>query len=129
MSLITALRDYRPYLARSRTTIIAAMNMPQLGSELDRDECLRLLSTTTVGRLIYTSRALPAVEPVRFILDEQSLVFRSTYAEKIEWPGESPVVAFQADQLDHGDRPGADPRRNRGRALLPHPVAGAGPHG
>lgn len=74
------------------------MDTSQLGPALDRAECLRL--STTVGRLIYTSGALPAVEPVRFVLEEQTVVFRSTYAETIEWQGESPVVAFQADQLD-----------------------------
>jgi hypothetical protein len=69
-------------------------------SELGRDECLRLSSTVTVGRLIYTVSALPAVEPVRSVLDGQTVVFRATYTEKIAGQGEHSVVAFEADQLD-----------------------------
>ncbi|MDQ2790906.1 MAG: pyridoxamine 5'-phosphate oxidase family protein [Actinomycetota bacterium] len=29
---------------------------------LDRDECLRLLRTVTVGRIVYTEGALPAIQ-------------------------------------------------------------------
>lgn len=37
--------------------------------EPDRQECLRLLPTVPVGRIVYTWQALPAVLPVNFCLD------------------------------------------------------------
>ena len=40
---------------------------------LGRAECLTLLSTATVGRVVFTDRALPAVRPVRFSLHEDQL--------------------------------------------------------
>jgi nitroimidazol reductase NimA-like FMN-containing flavoprotein (pyridoxamine 5'-phosphate oxidase superfamily) len=36
---------------------------------LDRDECLRLLATATLGRIGLTSQSLPTVLPVNFILE------------------------------------------------------------
>lgn len=76
------------------------MTTTELGRKLDRDVCLRLLATVQVGRLIYTAGALPAVEPVRFVVDGETVVFRATYADKITSLGEDPVVAFQADEFD-----------------------------
>lgn len=35
---------------------------------LDRSECLALLATARVGRVVFTDRALPAVRPARFTL-------------------------------------------------------------
>jgi hypothetical protein len=36
--------------------------------QLSRDECLRLMASVPVGRVIYTRRAMPAVELVNFAL-------------------------------------------------------------
>jgi Pyridoxamine 5'-phosphate oxidase len=44
---------------------------------LDEAECLRLISAGGVGRLAYSSRAGLAVLPVRYQLDEGSIVFRT----------------------------------------------------
>ena len=38
-------------------------------TQLPRDECLKLMASVPVGRVIYTRRALPAVELVNFVLD------------------------------------------------------------
>lgn len=70
------------------------------GTDLDHAECLRLLSSTTIGRLVHTRDALPVVEPVRFVLDGDTAVFRSAYARLMASQGADPVVAFQADDLD-----------------------------
>jgi nitroimidazol reductase NimA-like FMN-containing flavoprotein (pyridoxamine 5'-phosphate oxidase superfamily) len=45
---------------------------------LDEAECLRLISAGGVGRLAYSSRDGLAVLPVRYQLDEGSIVFRTT---------------------------------------------------
>ncbi len=44
---------------------------------LDEAECLRLISADGVGRLAYSGRAGLAVLPVRYQLDEGSIVFRT----------------------------------------------------
>ena len=46
-------------------------------SELSRDECLRLLASVPVGRVIYTRRAMPAVQLVNFALDHGDIVIRT----------------------------------------------------
>ena len=35
-------------------------------TQLPRDECLKLMASVPVGRVIYTRRALPAVDLVNF---------------------------------------------------------------
>ena len=37
--------------------------------QLTSDDCLRLLATVPIGRIIYTRQALPAVELVNFALE------------------------------------------------------------
>jgi hypothetical protein len=62
-------------------------------------ECLAHLRTATIGRLVYTDRALPAIRPVRFVLDDEDVLVRTGLTGEIStMPGE--VVAFEADQLD-----------------------------
>lgn len=39
----------------------------------DRAECLSLLRTVPVGRIVFTECALPAIQPVNFTLDGASL--------------------------------------------------------
>jgi len=68
--------------------------------ELSRAECLRLLATVAIGRISYTRRALPAVEPVNFALDDGAIVIRTDAGGKLSAAAHRAVVAFQADQLD-----------------------------
>lgn len=72
--------------------------------ELTREDCLTLVASTSLGRLIYTEGALPAVQPVRYLLDGETIVFRTADATRIlghhDGPGEGTVVAFEVDDLD-----------------------------
>jgi len=63
-------------------------------------ECLRLMASVPVGRIVYTVRAMPAVEPVNFVLDNGQVVFRTEPGSKLAAAVSHSVVAFQADQLD-----------------------------
>jgi nitroimidazol reductase NimA-like FMN-containing flavoprotein (pyridoxamine 5'-phosphate oxidase superfamily) len=72
---------------------------PEL-KRLGRDECLRLLGSVPVGRVIYTRQALPAVELVNFALDSGNIVFRTGAGEKLGAAMLGQVVAFEADSLD-----------------------------
>jgi nitroimidazol reductase NimA-like FMN-containing flavoprotein (pyridoxamine 5'-phosphate oxidase superfamily) len=67
---------------------------------LPRDECLALMASVPVGRIIYTRRALPAVELVNFALDEGDIVIRTDRSGKLAAATRGAVVAFEADQLD-----------------------------
>ncbi|MFD3732062.1 pyridoxamine 5'-phosphate oxidase family protein [Streptomyces sp. NPDC058632] len=69
--------------------------------ELGRQECLRLMGTVPVGRIVYTRRALPAVLPVNFGLDEDgSVLLRTAVASELVRAIDGAVVAFEADDVD-----------------------------
>ena len=73
---------------------------------MPRDECLRLLATTGIGRIIYTRHALPTVELVKpFTLESGDIVAR-TVLESLGAAVRDSVVAFEADQVDLHDRSG-----------------------
>jgi uncharacterized protein len=67
---------------------------------LSRDECLTLMASVPVGRIIYTRRALPAVELVNFALDHGDIVIRTDSGGKLAAAARGAVVAFETDQVD-----------------------------
>jgi nitroimidazol reductase NimA-like FMN-containing flavoprotein (pyridoxamine 5'-phosphate oxidase superfamily) len=73
---------------------------------LSRGECLRLLASAPVGRIIYTRRALPAVELVNFALDHGDIVIRTDRSGKLAAATRGAVVAFEADELDQASQSG-----------------------
>jgi uncharacterized protein len=74
--------------------------------ELSRDDCLRLIATTAVGRIIYTRQAMPAVELVNFAVHGGGIVIRTSHSGKLAAAILGAVVAFEVDQLDPGDQTG-----------------------
>ena len=74
--------------------------------DLARDECLRLLATAVVGRLVVTDGALPAAHPVAFLLDDEEVVFRTASGSKLAAAARHKVVAFEADEIDLDSRSG-----------------------
>lgn len=64
---------------------------------LDRNECLRLLAGETIGRVVFTTAAMPAAQPVAFVIDHDEIVFRASGALGAARKG---VVAFAADSID-----------------------------
>ncbi|TCC30724.1 pyridoxamine 5'-phosphate oxidase family protein [Kribbella speibonae] len=67
---------------------------------LSRPECLRLLGSVPVGRLIYTTGGLPAVRLVNFVSDAEAVVFSSGPGDKLRAAERADVVAFEADDVD-----------------------------
>lgn len=67
---------------------------------LDRRQCLALLQTVQVGRLVFTEGALPAVQPVNFRMHGGDVVIRVAGGEKLAAASSGAVVAFEADELD-----------------------------
>lgn len=73
---------------------------------LERDECLRLLSTVTIGRVAFTVDALPALQPVTFALDDGHVVIRSLHGSKLVAGIRDAIVAFEADDYDDATHTG-----------------------
>ncbi|MFJ1967116.1 pyridoxamine 5'-phosphate oxidase family protein [Streptomyces sp. NPDC087903] len=70
--------------------------------ELDRQECVRLLGTVPVGRIVHTRHALPAVLPVQFCLDgDGAILLRTSATSELVGAIDGTVVAFEADAAAH----------------------------
>ncbi|MFI7065739.1 pyridoxamine 5'-phosphate oxidase family protein [Kribbella sp. NPDC050124] len=67
---------------------------------LDPAECLRLLQSMPVGRLVFTQRGLPAIRLVNFSVDGDTIVFASDDGEKFRAAVRGDVVAFEVDDVD-----------------------------
>jgi len=68
--------------------------------QLSRDECLQLMASVSMGRIIYTRQALPAVELVNFALDHGDIVIKTDGDGKLAAATRHTIVAFEADCLD-----------------------------
>ncbi|MFE3630182.1 pyridoxamine 5'-phosphate oxidase family protein [Streptomyces goshikiensis] len=73
--------------------------------DLDRSEALRLLSTVSLGRIVFTRHALPAVRPVNHLVVGEDVIVRIHEDEALgslvapcDVPGV--VVAYEADVID-----------------------------
>lgn len=75
---------------------------------LSRDECLSMLATQVLGRVAVADfNAAPLVVPVNYLLDGESVVFRTDYGTKFRLAvlSEAPV-SFEIDGVDPGRRSG-----------------------
>jgi hypothetical protein len=66
---------------------------------LDRAQCLALLRTASLGRVVFTHRAMPAVRPVRFTLVGDAVVFAVPEGSPLYAGARDAVVAFEADDF------------------------------
>jgi uncharacterized protein len=86
---------------------VARMNSDDSAlKQLTRDECLRLMASVPVGRIIYTRQALPAVELVNFALDWGDVIIRTDHSGKLAAATRGAVVAFETDCVDPASRAG-----------------------
>jgi len=74
--------------------------------QLSKDECLQLMATVPIGRIIFTRQALPAVELVNFALDDGDIVIRTDRGGKLAAATREAVVAFEADCVDAASQSG-----------------------
>lgn len=98
---------------------------------LSPEECLRMLASARIGRVVFTDRALPAVQPVIYCLDGTDIVLRTAAGSTLAAATRNAVVAFEADDFDPDLRSGwsvtavgharavHDPRELAGLAELP----------
>lgn len=69
-------------------------------SRLSREQCYALLRTVPIGRIVFTEAALPAIQPVNFVVDGDDVVIRTGVGSKLAAAARSAVVAFEVDDFD-----------------------------
>jgi nitroimidazol reductase NimA-like FMN-containing flavoprotein (pyridoxamine 5'-phosphate oxidase superfamily) len=74
--------------------------------ELTPVECLHLLDGPVIGRVIFTDAAMPAAQPVTFLLDGAEVVFRTRNGSKLAAASRNAVVGFEVDEIDTATRTG-----------------------
>ncbi|MFJ9668843.1 pyridoxamine 5'-phosphate oxidase family protein [Streptomyces sp. NPDC101219] len=75
--------------------------------ELGRQESLRLMAKMSVGRIVFTRRALPAVLPVNFSLDDdEAVLLRTSATSDLVSAIDGAVVAFETDDVDEARHSG-----------------------
>jgi Pyridoxamine 5'-phosphate oxidase len=76
--------------------------------QLNRSEALKLLGSVSLGRLVFTHQALPAVRPVNHLVVSESIIVRATAGAAITSAADSNgvVVAYEADEIDSDTRLG-----------------------
>ncbi len=104
---------------------------------LTERECHDLLGTSSLGRVVFTDRALPAIQPVTFLLSGTDVIIRTAAGSKLAAAARDAVVAFEVDEFDSTLRTGwsvvivgharmiaENGEAARLRHLPPHPWAG-----
>ncbi|MFG2004476.1 pyridoxamine 5'-phosphate oxidase family protein [Spirillospora sp. NPDC048911] len=77
------------------------MKIDRNGLEVLGDaECLALMRSAPIGRVVFTEQALPAVQPVGFVLDGDAVVIRTPPGTKFAAATRGAVVAFETDDFD-----------------------------
>jgi hypothetical protein len=70
---------------------------------LGRQECLRLLGSVPLGRIVFTLGALPAIRPVNHALVDDDIIIRTQLGSGITSADArrgGVVVAYEADDID-----------------------------
>ncbi|MFG2004478.1 pyridoxamine 5'-phosphate oxidase family protein [Spirillospora sp. NPDC048911] len=77
------------------------MPLDQGGLEiLEAEECRSLLRSAVLGRVVFTDRALPAVQPVNFVLSDGDVIIRTGAGSKLAAAARGAIVAFEVDDFD-----------------------------
>ncbi|WP_243725777.1 pyridoxamine 5'-phosphate oxidase family protein [Actinomadura rubrisoli] len=80
--------------------------------ELDRAECLRLIAPGGVGRVAFDDGEGPAVVPVNYAVDGESVLFRTSVSGRLNRSlltavtGGQVRAAFEVDSIDTATRSG-----------------------
>lgn len=75
---------------------------PRQVLELTEPECWELLGGVSLGRVVFTMRAMPAIRPVNHLVEDKTIIIRSHLGAAIAGhaAGEGAVVCYEADQID-----------------------------
>lgn len=73
---------------------------------LDPEECIELLGSVPIGRIVFTDGALPAVQPVNFVVHEGAVIVGTSVGSKLAAATDRAIVAFEVDEFDTEARTG-----------------------
>ena len=76
---------------------------PRQAVELTEGECWQLLRSVSLGRVVFTHRAMPAIRPVNHLVDGRTIIVRSHLGAVIvsrAAAADGTVVCYEADDLD-----------------------------
>jgi nitroimidazol reductase NimA-like FMN-containing flavoprotein (pyridoxamine 5'-phosphate oxidase superfamily) len=88
------------------TVVTAHDEVPQVlqtrqSIELTEGECWRLLGSVSLGRVVFTQHAMPAIRPVNHLVDNRKIIVRSHLGAAITSRADAgSVVCYEADDLD-----------------------------
>jgi Pyridoxamine 5'-phosphate oxidase len=71
--------------------------------ELTVSESWQLLGSVSLGRVVFTMNAMPAIRPVNHLIDDETIIVRSHLGSAIAaraTAGDGVVVCYEADELD-----------------------------
>lgn len=70
--------------------------------QLSRSKALELLASVSMGRLVFTHQALPAIRPVNHLVEGETIIVRATAGAAITAAArrDGTVVAYEADSID-----------------------------
>lgn len=76
--------------------------------QLSRVECLSLLGSVPIGRVVFTAGALPGVRLASHLADGGQIVIHAGLGSAVSPgpDGTGPVLAYEADQVDAAGRTG-----------------------
>lgn len=80
-----------------------AITQPRQAVELTEAESWRLLAGCSLGRVVFSLHAMPAIRPVNHVVDQQTVIIRSHLGAAITGhsvAGGGAVVCYEADDID-----------------------------
>ena len=90
---------------------------PRQTLELTPAECWDLLRGTSLGRVVFTMHAMPAIRPVNHLIDGRAIVIRSHLGSAMTGHAsrDGAVVCYEADDID--------PERHTGWSVIATGIA------
>ena len=78
------------------------MDEHRLLKQVTRTTSLELLGSVSIGRLVFTHHALPAIRPVNHLVEGESIIVRATAGAAITSAAgrDGAIVAYEADSID-----------------------------
>ena len=76
---------------------------PRQALELTEGECWQLLRSVSLGRVVFTHHAMPAIRPVNHLVDGLTIIIRSHLGAAIvsrATTDDGSVVCYEVDDLD-----------------------------
>jgi hypothetical protein len=86
--------------------VVPSTDLDRAHLPLGEQESIRLLRTTTIGRVAYSQAALPAIRAVSYMLRDGAVVIPTRAGSALAQAARGAVLAFEADSYDQEARTG-----------------------